>query len=761
MVGMISDALRNQHTGTSVGNDERIPNDPQKGPDEATAAYLKLLDNANTELYPGCKNFTSLSFIVRLLHMKVLHKLSNKTIDKFLAFYHEAFPEALNLPNSYYEAQKITDDLGFTYKTWDVCPRSCMLFRNEHANLDACVVCGESRWKVTITRSKTGKKRGKKRAAKQMRYIPLKSKLQRFFTSSETAKLMSWHADGRTNDGVRRHPTDAPAWKEFDRRHVRFAGDIRNIRLGLASDGFNPYGTMSITHSTWPVVLVVYNLPPWLCMKQPFFILSLVIDGPKGPGDKIDVYLQPLIEELLELWNEGELTFDASTNQMFQMHAALMWTINDFPAYANLSGWSTKGKFACPSCNKNTVSCWLKHGKKQSYRGHRRFLPSDHKFRKDRVSFDGTREWRSKPKPLSGSELLNQIESEGILTQYKIFDLKVRFERLKAKESATSSDHNWKKKSIFFELPYWEFNLIRHNIDLMHGEKNFCDNILWTILGIVGKSKDNPSARRDLEFLNIRKSLHLQSRGSKKAYMPPAQFTMSKEEKKIFLKVLKEVRVPDGYASNISRRVRLDDTSIGGLKSHDNHILMQQLIPIAIRKALPKNVVEPLIELGNCFRQLCSKVNRASDLEYLEDRFVVTLCQLEKIFPPSFFDIMEHLAVHLAEEALIAGPVQFRWMYPFERFLLTLKQYGRNKAHPEASIVKGYLMEDCMNFCAQYLNDVETKLNRPARNYDGGDSMGRGVGENTIFHLDDREWIQAHRYILFNTSSVAPFITYV
>ncbi|KAG5528923.1 hypothetical protein RHGRI_029546 [Rhododendron griersonianum] len=181
MVGMISDALRNQHIGTSVGNDERIPNDSQKGPDEATAAYLKLLENANTELYPGCKNFTSLSFIVRLLHMKVLHKLTNKTIDKFLAFFHEAFPEALNLPNSYYEAQNITDDLGFTYKTWDVCPRSCMLFRNEHANLDACVVCGESRWKVTITRSKTGKKRGKKRAAKQMRkHLEfLKSKMPR------------------------------------------------------------------------------------------------------------------------------------------------------------------------------------------------------------------------------------------------------------------------------------------------------------------------------------------------------------------------------------------------------------------------------------------------------------------------------------------------------------------------------------------------------------------------------------------------------
>ena len=76
-------------------------------------------------------------------------------------------------------------------------------------------------------------------------------------------------------------------------------------------------------------------------MKQPFLILSTFIDGPKGPGDNIDVYMQSLIEELNELWTDGVSTFDASTNQMFQMHAALLWTIRDFPAYANLSGSST------------------------------------------------------------------------------------------------------------------------------------------------------------------------------------------------------------------------------------------------------------------------------------------------------------------------------------------------------------------------------------------------------------------------------------
>ncbi|KAL0401981.1 UNVERIFIED_CONTAM: hypothetical protein Slati_4228000 [Sesamum latifolium] len=84
---------------------------------------------------------------------------------------------------------------------------------------------------------------------------------------------------------------------------------------------------------------------------------------------------------------------------------------------------------------------------------------------------------------------------------------------------------------------------------------------------------------------------------------------------------------------------------------------------------------------------------------------------------------MEHLPIHLAEEALLAGPVQFRWMYPIERYLSTLKRYVRNRAHPEGSIARGYLMEECMNFCSRYLNDVETKENRPPRNYDGDNNV--------------------------------------
>ena len=206
----------------------------------------------------------------------------------------------------------------------------------------------------------------------------------------------------------------------------------------------------------------------------------------------------------------------------------------------------------------------------------------------------------------------------------------------------------------------------------MHIEKNVCENILWTLLNVVEKTKDHPKARCDLQEMGIRKVLHPQQRANGKLFLPPACFTMNREHKDIFCKVLKDVKVPDGYSSNISRRIQVKERTISGLKSHDCHILMQQLLPLAMGRALPKNVCETLIELCIFFRQLCSKVLNPNDLGQLEAQIKLTLCHLEKIFPPSFFDIMVHLPIHLAEEVRIAGPVIYRWMYPVERYILTL-----------------------------------------------------------------------------------------
>ncbi|KAG6424603.1 hypothetical protein SASPL_115021 [Salvia splendens] len=210
-----------------------------------------------------------------------------------------------------------------------------------------------------------------------------------------------------TKDGYMRHPADSPAWSTFDSLHSDFADESRNVRLGLVSDGINPLKNMSVSHSTWPVILFPYNLPPWMCMKESSFMLSLLIPGPSAPGQNIDIYLQPLIVDLKNLWEVGVETYDASKKKNFQLRASLLWTISDFPRYAYLSGWSTQGEYACPVCNKEAHSIRLKHGGKYCYMGHRRFLPKEHEFRKNRRLFDGTVEYGEAPQQLSGDMVMD------------------------------------------------------------------------------------------------------------------------------------------------------------------------------------------------------------------------------------------------------------------------------------------------------------------------------------------------------------------
>ena len=109
------------------------------------------------------------------------------------------------------------------------------------------------------------------------------------------------------DDDVMRHPSDGDAWKHFDREHPWFAADSRNVRLGLATDGFNPYGNLSTAYSMWPVMVFPYNLPPWKCMKSPFNLLALLIPGLRAPGRDIDIFLEPLIEDIFLLHTHKKL----------------------------------------------------------------------------------------------------------------------------------------------------------------------------------------------------------------------------------------------------------------------------------------------------------------------------------------------------------------------------------------------------------------------------------------------------------------------
>ena len=89
-----------------------------------------------------------------------------------------------------------------------------------------------------------------KKPVKVLRYFPLIPRLRRIYASSKIASSMRWHDEGHTKDGILRHPADSLSWKAFDAKHPEFASDIRNVRLGLASDGFNLFWTLSSTYST-------------------------------------------------------------------------------------------------------------------------------------------------------------------------------------------------------------------------------------------------------------------------------------------------------------------------------------------------------------------------------------------------------------------------------------------------------------------------------------------------------------------------------
>lgn len=209
---------------------------------------------------------------------------------------------------------------------------------------------------------------------------------------------------------------------------------------------------------------------------------------------------------------------------------------------------------------------------------------------------------------------------------------------------------------------------LRHNLDVMHIEKNICESLYGTMLAIEGKNKDTYKARDDLKKMGIRSELHLQMNENGSFLKPRAIYTLGPQQIDAFCEFLKSISYPDGYAANISRCVTSKKgNKLSGMKSHDCHVLLQRILPIGMRGFVNREISTTLFELGSFFQEICSRTLRRSDLERMEEKIVLILCKLERIFPPAFFDVMVHLAVHLPREAMLGGPVQYRWMYPIER----------------------------------------------------------------------------------------------
>ena len=140
-----------------------------------------------------------------------------------------------------------------------------------------------------------------------------------------------------------------------------------------------------------------------------------------------------------------------------------------------------------------------------------------------------------------------------------------------------------RRRVFFWELPYWKVLDVRHAIDVMHLTKNLCVNLLG-FLSVCGKTKDTLESQQDLQRMKQRAALHPEKRNKGRHYLGPACYTLSKEEKQSMFDYLN--KVPSGYSSNIKRLLNLKEKKFAHVKSHDCHILMTQLIPVALRGIL-------------------------------------------------------------------------------------------------------------------------------------------------------------------------------
>ena len=190
----------------------------------------------------------------------------------------------------------------------------------------------------------------------------------------------------------------------------------------------------------------------------------------------------------------------------------------------------------------------------------------------------------------------------------------------------------------------------------MHIEKNLFENIFNTIIDVKGKTKDNIKARLDVVLFCNRKNMELVCDGSRVA-KPRASFVLEKNTQLLVYKWLKSLHFPNAHTSNISRLVNTEEYRLYRMKSHDCHVFIQTLISLAFHDLLPKRIWDALTEISHFVRDICSSKLNVDHIERLETNIIETICKLEMIFPPSFFDSMEHLPVHLSFEVKVGGPI--------------------------------------------------------------------------------------------------------
>jgi hypothetical protein len=198
----------------------------------------------------------------------------------------------------------------------------------------------------------------------------------------------------------------------------------------------------------------------------------------------------------------------------------------------------------------------------------------------------------------------------------------------------------------------------------MYCKMNLARKILKTITG----KKDIVKVRWDFQRRGIQKHLWLTAnpRRGRKMLKPAMPYVLLDAKFEVFANTIETLKTLTGYSSAFGKHIW--KKFFGELKSHNYHVLMQQVMPLALRGLLKPGPKMAVMRMYKVFRRICTKVYNPAEFQSFEaDAKRMALLEME--FPPSFFDIMMHLPYLLVQELDMCGPIATSWMYPVERYM--------------------------------------------------------------------------------------------
>ncbi|XP_026428672.1 uncharacterized protein LOC113324575 [Papaver somniferum] len=529
--------------------------------------------------------------MVELHNVKKTYKILGNCVNSLLDLLGEWLPKPNKLPKNYDAMRSMLKDLGMKAKAIHACENHCILYYEENEDLIECLVCKTVRFKLKAT--KDGPVLTNE-PCKVLRYFNLDEKLNKMNYIPWISEEMMWHERAQVSSEYMCHPVDSYQWAQMKMKFPPFAAEGRNFWLGISTNGFNPHSVHTLSWSCWPVILVVYNLPPSMCMNYEFQMMTLLIPGRKYPGQDIDVFLRLLVNKLKNIWHQGVQAFDSLKREYFTLKATLMFGIHDFPA------------------QDETRSTHLGYGSKIVYTNYRIFHKKRNPFRDKTLLGLEIHEHKSAPVRLTGAKSLEKLAD----VHYEPGKLVVRKtgKRKRYRSDEVEGDSELVTGALFKKCILWELEsycslTIRNCVNVMHREKNFMEHIIYTIF-----DKDNKAivAWNDRDKLKENK-LHCgewKEKKTKKGVEMVPLFVLSKKEKTDFCEILKDLKVPTGFSSNISNNVNMEQLNLSSLKSHDYHVIMGYLLPVLLQHAFPreKDLGTTLQQVSLYFRILCSKV---------------------------------------------------------------------------------------------------------------------------------------------------------